>query len=53
MASSINIRSAEIDFSKNELKYGSGGGVTLLSQSRSEFEESYLKMKSFLRLLRF
>ena len=48
---SINIRSAEVDFSTQEVVYGSGGGITLESSNRAEFEESYLKMESFLKLM--
>lgn len=51
-SASINIRSAVIDYSQNEVFYGAGGGITLLSQSRSEFDESYAKMESFLRFLK-
>lgn len=47
-AASINIRSAEIDFSTKEFLYGSGGGITLLSEKRSEFDETYIKTQSFL-----
>jgi para-aminobenzoate synthetase component 1 len=46
-AASINIRSAEVDFSTQEMQYGSGGGVTLMSEKRAEFDETYIKMKSF------
>lgn len=45
---SINIRSAEIDFVQGELKYGAGGGITLLSQVNDEYKESIEKLKSFL-----
>lgn len=50
MAASINIRSAEIDYSVSEIKYCAGGGVTLNSEAKGEFEESYAKMESFLQL---
>jgi anthranilate/para-aminobenzoate synthase component I len=50
-AASINIRSSEIDFDSRELRYFSGGGVTLRSTAKSEFDESYIKMESFIRLL--
>lgn len=50
-AGSINIRSAEVDFTTQELVYGAGGGITLESSNRAEFEESYLKMESFLKLM--
>lgn len=49
-SASINIRSSEIDFNNNEIKYGSGGGVTLLSDAKSEFDELFVKMNSFLHL---
>ena len=49
---SINIRSAEIDYSANEFHYGAGGGITLLSQAKEEFDEVLLKLKSFLLLLK-
>ncbi len=48
---SINIRSSEIDFVQDEVKYGSGGGITLLSQSQIEYDEALAKLKSFLLLL--
>ena len=51
-SASINIRSAVIDYTQNEVFYGAGGGITLLSQSKSEFDESYAKMESFLRFLK-
>lgn len=50
-AASINIRSAEIDFAIQELKYGAGGGITLNSNKQAEFDETYTKMQSFLSLL--
>lgn len=49
-SASINIRSSEIDFNSKEIKYGSGGGVTLLSEAKSEFDELFVKMNSFLHL---
>jgi para-aminobenzoate synthetase component 1 len=51
-AASINIRSAVVDFSSKELFYGAGGGITLLSKDREEFDESYSKMESFLQFLK-
>jgi anthranilate/para-aminobenzoate synthase component I len=48
---SINIRSAEISLDKQEIKYGSGGGVTLLSKCEEEFKESFQKMESFIKFL--
>ncbi len=47
---SINIRSAEIDYTQNEVTYGAGGGITLQSQALEEFEETLNKLKSFLLL---
>lgn len=43
----INIRTANLDHQSNQLKYFSGGGVTLLSEARSEYEEMLLKLESF------
>jgi anthranilate/para-aminobenzoate synthase component I len=51
LTASINIRSAEVDFLQKELKYGSGGGITLKSESQSEYDEILAKLKSFLLLL--
>jgi len=48
---SINIRTAEIDFKKNKCYYGSGGGVTLKSKVKEEFEEIEMKRESFYTLL--
>jgi anthranilate/para-aminobenzoate synthase component I len=48
LAGSINIRTAEIDMSAREMKYGAGGGVTLKSEASSEFEEMLRKSESFL-----
>ena len=48
LAASINIRTAEIDMSAREMKYGAGGGVTLRSTVESEFEEMMRKTESFL-----
>jgi len=50
-SASINIRSAEIDYIQNEIRYGAGGGVTLLSQGNVEYNEALAKLKSFLLLL--
>lgn len=49
---SINIRSAEVDFSQMELFYGAGGAITLLSEEKDEFDETYSKMESFLQFLK-
>lgn len=51
-SASINIRSAVLDYTQNELFYGAGGAITLLSQPKSEFDESYAKMESFLQFLK-
>ncbi|MBC76441.1 MAG: hypothetical protein CME64_10540 [Halobacteriovoraceae bacterium] len=51
-AASINIRSCEVDFGSSEMKYCAGGGITLNSEARSEFDETYAKMESFLQLLK-
>lgn len=51
MASSINIRSATVDFKTQSMEYGAGGAVTLLSNSRDEYDEMNLKKKSFTQLL--
>ncbi len=48
---SINIRSAEVDTEANLLSYGSGGGVTIKSNDKDEFEELQLKTKSFTQIL--
>lgn len=47
---SINIRSAVVDYTENEITYGSGGGVTLLSQPKSEYEEILNKLQSFTKI---
>ena len=44
---SINIRTAEIDLEKSEFVYSAGGGITVLSDPKSEFEEMMLKLNSF------
>lgn len=51
-AASINIRSCEVDCSSSEMKYCSGGGITLNSDPREEFEEVFAKMESFLHILK-
>ena len=48
---SINIRTAEIDLNGDKLTYSAGGGVTVLSNARSEYEEMLLKVKSFTDIL--
>ena len=47
---SINIRTAFIDFEHGELVYGAGGGITLLSDPRDEFQEMLVKRDSFIDL---
>ncbi len=49
LAGSINIRSATLDTMDNNFTYGSGGGVTLLSNSKKEFDEMNLKFQSFIQ----
>jgi para-aminobenzoate synthetase component I len=51
MAGSINIRSATLDTKSEKFFYGSGGGVTLLSNPREEFGEMNLKFDSFLKTI--
>ncbi|MBY0517633.1 MAG: chorismate-binding protein [Bacteriovoracaceae bacterium] len=48
LASSINIRTAELDMGQKEMKYGAGGGITLQSDESGEFEEMLRKSESFL-----
>lgn len=50
-AASINIRSGEYWPAKGELKLHAGGGVTLGSTTRAEFEEMHAKAESFCQLL--
>ncbi len=50
-ASSINIRSAVVDFKKLECRYNAGGGITLRSELEGEFNEMHLKVSSFMNLL--
>ncbi len=50
-ASSINIRSAEIELKSRMMHYHAGGGITLLSKVDEEFLEMYLKKDSFVRNL--
>lgn len=49
-SASINIRTAELDLKNKVLSYGSGGGITLLSETNSEYEEMFLKLESFLSI---
>ncbi len=48
---SINIRSIEVDYLQDEIRYGAGGGITLQSQAKEEYNEVLAKLKSFLLLL--
>lgn len=48
---SINIRSSEIDFNNLELSYQAGGGITLMSNAKSEFEEMTYKHDSYIDIL--
>ncbi|MBY0415302.1 MAG: chorismate-binding protein [Bdellovibrionales bacterium] len=48
---SINIRSSVIDFKKNTLSYQAGGGITLMSDVKSEFEEMTYKRDSYIDVL--
>jgi anthranilate/para-aminobenzoate synthase component I len=48
-SASINIRSAEIDLAKKRLSYQSGGGITLNSTAKDEYEEMINKRESFVR----
>lgn len=50
-AASINIRSSEIDLKLNQLNYSAGGGITLKSESNSEFLELSYKENSYISLL--
>lgn len=50
VSASINIRSATVDFSTGQLHYGSGGGITLLSKAREEYNEMLAKRDSFINL---
>ncbi len=50
-AASINIRSATIDLNSKEFFYGSGGGITLLSEAEEEYKEMKLKIGSFINIL--
>jgi len=48
---SINIRTAEVNFSQQILRYGAGGGITLKSQWNDEYLEMLAKVSSFFQLL--
>lgn len=49
---SINIRTASIDLKNKILEYGAGGGITLRSNAKVEYEEMNKKLNSFIDLLR-
>jgi len=49
--SSLNIRSALINYSQKSVSYNAGGGITLLSNCKEEFDEMYAKWESFQNLL--
>ncbi len=46
----INIRTAQVDFENYEIKYGAGGGITVQSTVKEEYEELFAKLESFLRV---
>jgi para-aminobenzoate synthetase component 1 len=48
---SINIRSSVVDFEKCSISYQAGGGITLLSQPQSEFDEMTYKHDSYIDIL--
>jgi para-aminobenzoate synthetase component I len=48
----INIRTAQIQPAERLWRYGSGGGITLLSKAPAEFQEMEEKVKSFLTLIK-
>ena len=48
---SINIRSSIIDFKTRKLSYQAGGGITLLSDAKNEFEEMSYKHDSYIDTL--
>jgi para-aminobenzoate synthetase component I len=47
MAASINIRTAAFNFTKKEVNYGTGGGITIKSQKYDEYNEILQKSASF------
>jgi para-aminobenzoate synthetase component 1 len=51
VSASINIRSSVIDFENHTLLYQAGGGITLLSDAKIEFEEMTYKHNSFIHTL--
>lgn len=48
---SINIRASVVDFTRGELSYQAGGGLTLLSDPQEEFDEITYKHDSYMSLL--
>lgn len=48
---SISIRSSVVDFEKCSINYQAGGGITLLSQPQSEFDEMTYKHDSYIDIL--
>lgn len=48
---SINIRTAWIENSLNDLSYGAGGGLTLLSECGDEYQEMLNKAESFCQVM--
>lgn len=48
---SINIRSSVIDLKQQTLTYQAGGGITLLSDAKDEFEEMTYKHNSYIHTL--
>lgn len=50
LKASINIRTAQIEGPAQKLKYSAGGGITLLSECKSEYDEMYGKVASFTSL---
>lgn len=46
-AASINIRTMDISFLESKATYGAGGGITLLSDDKNEYDEMNLKVESF------
>lgn len=51
IAASINIRSSVVNFKNCTVNYQAGGGITLLSQPQSEFEEMTYKHDSYIDIL--
>jgi len=49
---SVNIRTAEIDLASKTLTYSAGGGITVLSDPKLEYEEMLLKVKSFTDIIK-